>query len=94
MALSIDQIRAVKEDFKNDFFFKDPYNKYMNLVGISTLKMAGMDKKDLKKGESLDDYCITVGLRTDLPKGLSVPDVYQSSRVFYDIRGEITAYEE
>ena len=45
----------------------------------------------LKEGESLDDLCLKVNLKTKLPPPLTLPSDYNDVRVFYDVIGEITA---
>ena len=92
MGLSIDQLKPIKEEFQQTYFFSEPFNQYVNGFGISSLRV----KQDIKKyklklgdGESLDDLCLSVMFRTEPPKDLEFPSEYKGVRVFYEVVGEI-----
>ena len=93
MGHTIDEIKKIKNLYLNEFK-TPPYDKYLNGIGISNLriraKLTGEDLK-LKEGESLDDLCLKVNLKTKLPPPLTLPSDYNDVRVFYDVIGEITA---
>ena len=94
MGLKPDEIKKVKEDFKQDYFFKAPFNNYINGIGITTLciqKEILHKNLDLNTGESLDDLCLSIYLKEEPPKDLNLPSEYKGVRVFYTKMGLITA---
>ena len=94
MGLSIDQLKPIKKEFQQKYFFSDPYTQYVNGCGISNLRVRQEIKKDqleLRDGESLDDLCLSVMFKTEPPKDLEFPSEYRGVRVFYEVVGEIRA---
>lgn len=94
MALSMDELKLIKEDFEQKYFFSEPYNEYVNSCGISKLQVIreiGRKNISLRKGESLEDLCLSVTFRKDPPKDLEFPSEYRGVRVLYEVVGEIRA---
>ncbi len=85
MGKSFGEVEAIKTELV-DILFK---SGYVNSVGIS--KLCGK-KVSLKAGESLDDYCISVGFREQPPKDFKLFGEYKGVRVFYEVIGEIIPY--
>ncbi|MBI5065055.1 hypothetical protein HZA97_02355 [Candidatus Woesearchaeota archaeon] len=91
MSLSKTKLEQIREDFEKEYYFKPPYDSYINgtgLVPLKELKNSGQKLK-LKKGESLDDLCLHVTLSKELPSNVKLPELYKKVRVFYEIIGEI-----
>lgn len=65
--------KAVKE-FSNDYAFKEPYNEYINLVGVT------------KEG---DEWAILVGLKKPFPDDIKLPETHKGFRVIVKVMGEI-----
>ena len=90
MGLTYDEVRMIKKDFSEDIFHKDPYSKYMNTCGISKISiMVDEEDIDLKKDETLDDFCISVGFEAEPPKDMMFPSEYKGIRIFYKTVGRI-----
>lgn len=88
------QLKKIKKGFKKDYFFVEPFNKYINGCGISNISVQkgklGIEL-DLKKGETLEDLCLYVTLKKKALGSLGLPAEYKGVRVFYEVMGEIKA---
>lgn len=94
MGLEHKVVQKLKEDFKQEYASKEPYNNYINGIGITILRVQKETVRKqfkLKKGETLDDLCLSVYLKEELPKDLDLPSEYKGVRVFYTKMGPITA---
>lgn len=74
----------------SDILFKQS-SGYVNSVGISKVALKGKNLT-LRQEESPEDWCISVGLKAQPPKGLGLPLEYKGVRVFYEVIGEIIPY--
>lgn len=92
MGLSMDEVRKIKKEYVQEYFFKEPYSNYINSCGISKLAIKNRNNNiKLEDGEELSDLCIGVGFEKEPPKDLDFPDKYKGVRVFYEVIGEIRA---
>jgi len=81
-------------------YLRNPvYQPYVGTVGTSILKeiqrMAAEDtwiRFDMGDDESLDDYCVSVSVKRDLPSDLEIVDKQGDVRVFYVPGGNAIAY--
>lgn len=91
MGLTYEQVKSIQNQFYQEYF-RQPYNEVMSTVGIARLQ--GMQKKEkniqLREGESLEDWCLSVHLRKEPPVHVTFPTEYEGVRVFYEIGGNIT----
>lgn len=88
MGLSFDEAKEVQNQFIEEYADKNPYEEYINGVGISKVYL----KKDERNYTgSLDDLCLIVNLLKELPTHLTLPKTYQGMHVFYQVIGEIRA---
>ena len=85
MGLSFGDIKRIKGEFENEYFFKEPFSAHVNMCGIS--KIGVLDKNS--PTDEKDDLCISVGLREQLPLDLVLPEEYQGVRVLVRVIGEI-----
>ncbi len=76
---------AIAADRRLEAYLENPpYNKYIISYGIAAL--AGrLSKKELREGESLDDFCLSVGLSRTPPDEIAWPQEMDGVRVFYNI---------
>jgi len=85
MGLSSEYVNQVKEEFQEEYLFKEPlFSLYVNTCGIS--KVGIRDKNALIYQQ--DDFCISVGLRSPLPPDLLIPKEYRGVRVFVRVIDE------
>lgn len=91
MGLKRDKLITIKKEFEQKYLLKKPYSNYVNGCGISNLKIIQMfgEKFSLKKGETLEDLCLSVTFKEQPPNELELPKEYKDIRVFYEIIGEI-----
>lgn len=71
-----------KYDFLNEYMFKEPFSKYVNMCSLRNI-----DKKAKKKGRAPYLY---VGLKEKLPENLSLPDEYKGLRIVSTVIGPIS----
>ena len=71
--MRIKHVRRAKKEFIEEFLGKEPYRKYINYVGINIEGGLG----------------IRVGLRSELPKHVSLPSVYKEIPIIVEVVGEI-----
>ncbi len=88
MGLSFDEAKKVKKEFIEEYANKNPYEEYINGVGISKVGVKKDERDDIG---SLDDLCLSVYLLKELPTNLTPPKTYQGMHVFYKVVGEIKA---
>jgi len=75
--------------------YSPPYAEYVTGLGISNLR----DRQergeifDLAPGELIDDACIVVLLKRELPESLPPPSEPEGVRLFYDVVGEMELHE-
>lgn len=90
MGMPLGKVQDIQNDYIKQYMSTAPYNQYINGCGISKLK----SKPDitLKKGESLDDLCLSVLCGKQPPQNLNLPLEYQGVKVFYDVVGNINIF--
>ena len=83
-------VKVVLDDYVKEYMLTSPYDKYVNLVGISTV---GLQKGKYGKSSdsTLEELCLSVGFRENPPKKIrkELPEVYKGVLVFYELIGEI-----
>lgn len=75
-----------------DYMRTDPkLGGYVTFVGVGTLKVMRDDdgiEIELREGESIDDFCVSVGVREGrVPWDLELDREYQGVRVLYMVSG-------
>lgn len=88
MGLPIEEVRRIKKQFEKEYYFKEPYSRYVNMCGISRVDL--QEDENAPEDEK-QDLCIMVGLRKRLPKKLALPATYKGVRVYVKVYGEIVA---
>lgn len=63
---------------------KPPYNKYIVSYGIAELSVR-LGKEELRAGECLEDFCLSVGLSQKPPNKIMWPQEMEGVRVFYTV---------
>lgn len=87
-SLTMVEMEAINEKFFNEYMIQEPWKNYINLVGISTVKI--QERNSTPMGSNPDDsLCLSVGLSKKLPKHLKLPEVYMGVRVFVNKIGKI-----
>lgn len=92
MGLKRNKLITIKKKFEEKYFLKEPYSNYVNGCGISKLRIAQMiigEELTLKKGETLEDLCLSVTLEEQPPSDLELPKEYKGVRIFYEVVGKI-----
>ena len=93
MAMPFDKVQDIKDDYIKQYMDTAPYDQYINGCGISKLKVKqNLENITLKKGESLDDLCLSVLCGKQPPQNLNLPSEYQGVRVFYEVVGDINIF--
>ncbi len=92
MPLTLDQAREHKRAFESKYFLSRPYDEYTRGTGLLTLRehIEELERKGVKElpkidGQSLDDYCLVVTLRSEPPKSVHYPYSFENLRIFYQI---------
>ncbi len=95
MGKTLDEVLAVKSAYMSSHI-TPPHDAYITSVGISRIRIGIMQGESLvdfcsrtdltfEHGESVDDYCITVGLKPRTPASTrsALPKKYQDVHVMY-----------
>ena len=91
MGLSMEQIAPIKEELERDHLFNDPLITYVTTCGYSKIGFAQKSLSPefhLNPGESLDDLCLSVILRSQPPADVAFPHEYKGVWIFYKIGGD------
>jgi len=86
MRLKFDKAEKIKNSYVLEYMIKDPYFDYVKSVSVSTIENCMKSiggKVKLKKGDKLEDICLSVDFQKKPPKSLRFPSEYKSLRVFY-----------
>ena len=92
MKKDMKDVLRIKEEFQNEYIKKSPMHEYVRTCGISNLKLMKKDgniTSNLKANESIDDYCLFVGLREYPPQKFKFPEEYKGIRICYNIVGKV-----
>lgn len=85
MSKSPEEVNEIRKRLKEEYS-KPPYDEYVKNLAttrLSVLKMLGKYVA-LNSSESLDDLCISVFLKKEPPKDLTLHAEFEGVRVFYD----------
>ena len=88
MGFSIQDVKQIKKQFKQEYLLAAPYLRYVSGCGISRVgikdKTAPLDAQGDQR-----DLCIKVSLRRSLPMNLSLPAEYHGVKIITQVIGEI-----
>jgi len=90
----INSIEQLKEAYVSKYMDQKPWSEYINGVGISKVGL----QLELQKGYTprndgtLDNLCLSVTLRREIPDDLRLPEKFQEVSVYYKVVGEIVPY--
>ncbi len=87
MKLTDEEVKQIKEEFQKKFVFCEPYSKWTNSCGISSVGIKDPTAPDAVKNEP----CISVGLRKPFPESIVFPKEYRGIRIFVTVYGEFRA---
>ena len=85
MVLTEEAANNIYEEFKHNYGKLQP-SAQATSIGLSKIKVV-LGRKRLRHGDSLEDFCISVGL-TNLQSGDKLTQEYKGMRIFYKYMGK------